>query len=278
MEGLEGRHRLCDILMELRVCNYTLIQPMNKFPVILIVALLVPSSAAFAEIAVRTDANVTVKVSDETTARDQQDDDGREVSATASATGTLRANLGGDDDRSATATAQREDRDDDGDDDTASTTSRGKGEDMSGEHRSAVAAFVQSLLRVADRDGGIGAEVRAVAQSQNDSASTTAEAIAKVENRSKFWSFLFGTDWKNIGMLRSELAKSDSDAERLETALANATDASVKADLQAQITALKAEQAKVETFVEAHEKSFSLLGWFTKLFVSTSTTTATSSQ
>lgn len=264
--------------MELRVRNYTLIQPMNKFPVILIVALLMPSSAAFAEIAVRTDANVTVKVSDETTVRDQQDDDDRGVSATASATGTLRANVRGDDDRSATATAQREDRDDDGDDDTASTTSRGKGEDMSSEHRSAVAAFVQSLLRVADRDGGIGAEVRAVAQSQNDSASSTAEAIAKVENRSKLWSFLFGTDWKNVGMLRSQLAKTDADAARLETALAEATDASVKADLQAQITALKAEQAKVETFVEAHEKSFSLLGWFTKLFVSTSTTTATSSQ
>ena len=247
--------------------------PMNKFLVVLIVALLVPSSAAFAEIGVRTDADVTVRVSDDTSVRNQQDDD-RGVSVTASATGTLRANLDDDDDtdnRSATATAQRQDRDDD----TASTTSRGKGEDVSGEHRSAVAAFVQSLLRIANRDGGIGAEVRAVAQSQNESASTTAEALAKVESRSKLWAFFFGTDWKNVGKIRSELAKTGSDARRLETALSQATDASVKADLTAQLTALKAEQAKVEAFVESHENSFSLLGWFTKLFVSTGTSTST---
>lgn len=248
---------------------------MNKFPVILIVALLMPSSTAFAEIAVRTDADVTVKVSDETTVRNQQDSDDRGVSVTASATGTLRANLD-DDNRSATGTAQRQDRDNDAD--TASTTSRGKGEDISGEHRSAVAIFVQSLLRIANRDGGIGAEVRAVAQSQNESASTTAEALAKVESRSKLWAFFFGTDWKSVGKIRSELAKTGSDVRRLETTLTETSDVSVKADLTAQLTALKAEQAKIEAFVESHEKSFSLLGWFTKLFVSTSASTTTSSQ
>lgn len=252
---------------------------MNKFLLLLIIALIVPSSAAFAEIGVRTDANVTIKVSDETVVPNQQDDDDSGMGAQASATGTLRVNVSDDDNQSAAEMAEREDRNDDSDDDdTASTTSRGKGKDISSEHRSTVAAFVQSLLRVANRDGGIGAEVRAVAQSQNESASTTAEAIAKVESRNRFMSFLFGTDWKNVGTLRSELARADADVDRLEAALAEATDASVKADLQMQITALKAQQEKIETFVEAHEKSFSLLGWFTKLFVSTSATTATDSQ
>lgn len=144
----------------------------------------------------------------------------------------------------------------------ASTTRGENGE----AHRSAVATFVQSLLSIADRDGGIGAEVRAVAQSQNESASTTAEAMAKVESRSKAVSFLFGTDWTNLGKLRAELAKGERDIARLETALESTTSASVKADLEAEIVLLKDEQAKVTAFVEAHEDEFSLFGWFTKLF------------
>ena len=263
---------------------------MNKLALVLSMALLLPSSIAFAEEVAVVRADVVDEGSGGRGAPLTDDDESFVITVGVSAradsddgslraSSSLKARIG--DDRSATATAQRGERDDDDaasttDDDNASTTSRGKGDGISSEHRSAVATFVQSLLRVADRDGGIGAQVRAVAQSQNDSASTTAEALAKVEGRSKIWSFFFGTDWKNVGKLRSEIAKAGSDAARLETAIAQATDASVKADLTAQLAALKAEQTKIETFVDSHENSFSLLGWFTKLFVSTETSTSTS--
>jgi len=136
------------------------------------------------------------------------------------------------------------------------------------EHRSRVSTFVHSLLSVADRDAGIGAEVRAVAQAQNDSASSTAKAIAKLENRSKLATFLFGTDWKNVGMLRSEITRTDKDIARLEAASQKTTDAEVRTDLEVQIQALKAEHATLEAFVAARESSFSLFGWFTKMFAS----------
>ena len=134
-------------------------------------------------------------------------------------------------------------------------------------HRSSVATFVQSLLSVADRDGGIGAEVRAVAQSQQESASTTADAVAKVEGRSKILTFLFGSDWKNLGSLRSEIAKASADMEKLEAALRNTTSASVRAELEAQIAVLEDQQDDLANFVAEHESNFSLFGWFTKLFV-----------
>ncbi|MDP3402940.1 MAG: hypothetical protein Q8S35_03245 [bacterium] len=149
----------------------------------------------------------------------------------------------------------------------ASTTTRGQITAES--HRSMVATFVQSLLSVADRDRAIGTEVRAVANSQNDSASTTVEAMTKVEKRSNILDFLFGTDWKNAGAVRSNIAKSNADIQRLENTLSKTTDASVRADLEAQISLLKDELVKLDGFVTENEQSFSLFGWFTKLFVKT---------
>lgn len=149
---------------------------------------------------------------------------------------------------------------------TTTAGSNGQGE----AHRSAVATFVHSLLAIADRDGGIGAEVRAVAQAQNDAATTTAEAMAKVENRSALATLLLGTDWKSIGVLKSEIRRTESNIARLEALLDDTTDVTVRADLETQIQALKDEQVKIEAFVEAHEDSFSLFGWFTKLFASAS--------
>lgn len=150
---------------------------------------------------------------------------------------------------------------------TASSSVESHGEVTADEHKSSVATFVASLLSVADRDSGIGADVRAVAKSQQDSASTTAEAMAKVEARSKALTFLIGTDWKNLGMVRSAAAKSEADLKRLEAAHEKAASASVRADLEAQIDVLKHEQEHLASFVAENESAFSLFGWFTKLFV-----------
>ncbi len=136
------------------------------------------------------------------------------------------------------------------------------------EHRSAVAAFVQGLLKIADREPGIGSEVRVIAQEQGNSSSTTADAIVKVESRGKLQAFLFGTDYKNTGVIRSELAKTGKRIARLE-ALASSTSISVqdKTELEVQISTLKAEEVKLNAFIAAHEDTFSLFGWFAKVFV-----------
>ncbi len=142
--------------------------------------------------------------------------------------------------------------------DHASTTS---------DTRSDVSTFVQKLLSVADRDGGIGSEVRVIAQSQNDSASTTASAMTKVNERSSLKTFLAGTDYKNLGAIRSEIATTSANIARLKALLDRTTDATVKAELTLEIEALEDEQARAEAFIETNESKFSLFGWFNKLFV-----------
>jgi len=148
----------------------------------------------------------------------------------------------------------------------SSTTSETHGSQMSETHRSVVASFVHSLLNVADREGGIGSQVRVVAQSQNESASTTAEAMVKVESRGALHTFLVGSDYKNLGVIRNEVASTTANLLKLKTLLSQATNDADKAELNAQITALETEQSTVEAYVSVHENAFSLFGWLNKLF------------
>jgi hypothetical protein len=134
-------------------------------------------------------------------------------------------------------------------------------------HRSAVATFVQNLLNVANKEqGGIGDQVRAVAQAQNDVVGAEATAIDKIQNRSGVKTFFIGTDYKNIGMLRSEMVKTRNQIDQLNALLDKTTSAETKATLTAQIQALTLEQQKINNFVNINESKFSLLGWFVKLF------------
>ncbi len=133
-------------------------------------------------------------------------------------------------------------------------------------HMSRVAAFVRSLLAVANREGGIGAEVRAVAQSQQDSASTSVRAIANVEGRGWLRTILFGSDYRSLGQLRSEIAVTAANITQLKNLLGRTVIEADRVELSAQITALETLQAETEAFVEARENSFSLFGWLAKRF------------
>ncbi len=133
-------------------------------------------------------------------------------------------------------------------------------------HRSAVASFVQTLLGVANREGSIGTQIRAVAMAQQDSASTSASAIAKIEAKSGISAFFFGSDYKSLGQLRGEMVTTQNNIDQLKTLLSQATSESDKAELSAQVKVLEDSQIKIDAFVQAYENSFSVFGWFTKWF------------
>jgi len=137
----------------------------------------------------------------------------------------------------------------------------------SAEHQSAVSTFVQTLLNVADREqGGIGEQVRVVAQAQNETKDKVADGIDKIQNRSKVKTFLIGTDYKNIGQLRSEMVKTGNQIDWLKRLLEKTTSEESKTALQGQIQTLEQEQQKINDFLKANESKFSLFGWFVKLF------------
>ena len=148
-----------------------------------------------------------------------------------------------------------------------SSTSSEKGQINAQEHRSTVANFVHSLLDVADREkGGIGEQVRVIAQQQNDSDATVTEAITKVQTRSKIKTFLIGSDYKNLGALRSEIVHTRNRIEQLNRIMADIQNASDTVELQSQIQTLEQEQTRIENFIKEQEDKFSLFGWLIKLF------------
>ncbi len=191
------------------------------------------------------------------------------LNASATATAKIKSNSG----TSSTATTSKNEskeskasstttvKSNDGKDGATST-----GAITSAEHRSAVATFVKSLLPIANRQPGIGAQVRAIAQEQGNSASTTAEAMAKVETRSGLKSFLLGSDYKNLGVIRSELAKTDNQVSKLTTLRDDTFNLNDRAALENELNALVKVRADIDAFVKANESKFGLFGWFTKMF------------
>ena len=134
-------------------------------------------------------------------------------------------------------------------------------------HRSTVANVVHSLLAVADHEGGIGAQIRTVARSQQAAASTTAEAMTKVSTRSQFMNFLFGSNYAALNAITKANASTTANIAHLQQLEAQTTNAADRATLSAQIQALVSEHAKTQAFVQTHQNQFSLFGWAVKLFV-----------
>lgn len=138
---------------------------------------------------------------------------------------------------------------------------------MGEEHRSTVANFVQSLLKVASRsEGGIGEQVREIAQAQNDSKEKEADAIESIQKRNKIKTFLIGTNYKNLGKLRSEMVQTRNRIEQLTRLMEQTINTADKTELQNQIQTLEQEKQKIDDFLKANENKFSLFGWFVKLF------------
>ncbi len=214
-----------------------------------ILAMLLPGKSTFANT--------------ETSSRERGDSD--EVR-----TGTVKQDDDEDDDsdesdKARTGTNEREDEDKN--ENGTGTAREEKGENEADEHRSAVASFVQGLLKVADRNkGGIGEEVRAVAREQDESEATTTKAIAEVESRGSLKTFFLGTDYKNLGMLRSEMVKTANRLDRLNRLLASMTTSTGATSTLEQVQVLTRAQAKLEAFLKADENKFSLFGWFMKWF------------
>ena len=141
-----------------------------------------------------------------------------------------------------------------------------KKQDNAEVHRSAVANFVQNLLSVADRESGIGQEVRVIAQQQNDMKNRAADLIYAVENRNKVKTFFIGTSYRNVGELRSQMVQTRNQVEQLKRLMEKITNEQDKIELQNQIQTMEQEQARINDFITQNESKFSLFGWAVKMF------------
>lgn len=152
--------------------------------------------------------------------------------------------------------------DDEVDDIDEDTDDQGKAD----EHRSEVAKFVQTLLGASARMGGIGEEVRKIASEQASSTEKVASAVEKVEKREKWKTFLIGSDYENLGEIRSELVTTKNRLQRLSREVEKMASSTEKVAVTTEIASLEQEEARIEAFVESNESKFSIFGWLVRLF------------
>jgi len=122
---------------------------------------------------------------------------------------------------------------------------------------------VHALL--ASRDllgGGIGEQVSDIARRVDDSAATTTNAEARIQSRGFLTKLLFGGDKTAANIISQEVAQNQ---ERIDVLTALLSQANVPVDIQtelnAQITALKEAQARLESVAQGEKKAWGIFSW-----------------
>lgn len=141
-----------------------------------------------------------------------------------------------------------------------------KDEEDAGRYKSEVAQFVHNLKNIAEIEGGIGQQVNAIAQTQNDSALRVENAMADVDSRNGFTQFLIGPKYKSIAEIENAIKENQASIKVLSDMVAQITDPAVKQVLQNQIVFLNQQNTTLQSFINQSEDGFSMFGWLTKLF------------
>lgn len=134
-------------------------------------------------------------------------------------------------------------------------------------HREKSQAVIRNLNQVMQQEQSIGnlesgAEIQSVVREQMQNQEQTAQAIEDVEKRGRIKTFLVGTDYKNLGQLRSSLVHNRNEIRKLTRTITQvqATGGDAAA-LQLQLATLMQERERIKEVIVAHETEFSLLGW-----------------
>lgn len=132
------------------------------------------------------------------------------------------------------------------------------------ENMSNVADQVQQLLQVRT-SGGIGEQVRQIAQEQKQAQNQTQMELGNVDNRAGLLKSLIGPDYKALNNIQKVMEQNQlriQQLEQLQNQLTNQSDITM---IQETIQALTEQNIALQDRITLEEKSGSLLGWLFKL-------------
>jgi hypothetical protein len=150
-------------------------------------------------------------------------------------------------------------------DKTIDKTNQGKGKSTSEQRRSQVATAVQAMLQIADRNGGIGQQLRTIAQNQNQNQEKLEKNMEKIQSRSGIVKFFIGANYGEIKNAQKTLEQNKEQIKQmnqLRTQLSNQGD---QQQLSEQIKVLEQSNQEIETLIEDAQGGFSLFGWLNKI-------------
>lgn len=134
------------------------------------------------------------------------------------------------------------------------------------ERRSNVANAVQEMLKVADRNGGIGQQVRTIAQAQNQNQEKLEESLQKVQSRSGLAKFFVGPNYGEINSAKEILEQNREQIQQLNQIKNQLINWSDQQQLTEQVQLIEQANIAIENSLNASQKGFSLLGWLFRAF------------
>ncbi len=137
--------------------------------------------------------------------------------------------------------------------------------DKAVQRRSAVANAVQEMLQVAERNPGVGQQIRAIAQTQTQNQEQIEAEMNHVKNRGRLKKFFFGPDYKNLNSIEDRLANHEEKLGQLKQLADQITNQADAEKLQEQIQVMEQVKAELEKETAEESKGFSLFGWLNKM-------------
>ncbi|MDD5490041.1 MAG: hypothetical protein PHP25_05190 [Candidatus Moranbacteria bacterium] len=133
------------------------------------------------------------------------------------------------------------------------------------QNKSQVANAVQAMLQIADRNGGIGQQVRVIAQTQTQNQTKLEANVEKIQSRGGIVKFFVGPNYgaiKDAQMTLEQNREQIRQLNQIRTQLSNEGD---QTQLTQQISVLEQANQEIETLLAASQSGFSLFGWLNKL-------------
>lgn len=134
------------------------------------------------------------------------------------------------------------------------------------ENMGQVATQVQELIDTVGAKGGIGVQVREIAQEQQKNQEQIKEQYTKLSTQSKFAKLMIGADQEAITALQAKLMENEQLMLKLENLKLQSR---VQADLQKieeTIALMKDQNANIRTQVQLEQKYKGVFGWLLQLF------------
>ncbi len=134
------------------------------------------------------------------------------------------------------------------------------------QRRSRVANAVQEMLHVAERNGGLGKQIRTIAQNQNQNQERIEANLERVQSRSRIVRFFIGPDYSEINNADSILRQNREQIEQLNQIKNQFTNQSDQQQLTEQIRVLEQANSQIEESLTSEQRKFSLFGWLFRSF------------
>jgi hypothetical protein len=131
---------------------------------------------------------------------------------------------------------------------------------------SEVAKRVEELLGEQGAKGGIGEQVRVIAQQQKQAQAQILEGMDRLEIRSKYSKSIIGPDYKAIGSLNRQIEHNRVRIQVLEQLANEAQNQAEEDQLREVIQILKDQNTSLQLKVDEESSIKSPLGWLFRLF------------